>query len=154
MSINEHRTQNVSIRWTAQQKREQEIALYGGKPEETAMAERQFTAEEIQNMRMIIAQQDKKEGIREFDLNNPPKKQYIHQEFPKMMYRGGEHQVAQTREDEQAALKAGWGTKPGQAPKIEEPEETEEEKALRIEAESLKAENESLRRGPGRPRKE
>jgi hypothetical protein len=154
MSINEHRTQNVSVRWTAQQKREQEIALYGGQPEEIAMAERQFTAEEIENMRLAVARHDQHEGIKEFDLNNPPKKQYIHQEFPKMMYRGGERKVAQNREDEQAAMKAGWSTKPGMPVAEPEPEETEEERALRIEAEKLKAENASLKRGPGRPHKE
>jgi len=116
------------------------------------MAERQFTKEEIENMRIAVAQHDKKEGIKEFDLNNPPKKHYVHQEFPKMMYRGGEHQIAQNRHDEQAAIKAGWSTKPGFVDA--EPEESEEDKALRLEAEQLKAENDSLKRGPGRPRKE
>lgn len=110
------------------------------------MAERQFTPEEVQHMRTIIAQEDKK-GIREFDLNNPPKEQYRHQEYPKMVYnpKTGGNAIAKDAEDEAAAIAAGWTLKPA-AP------------AADPDAEGKPAEEEAdpfvAGRKKGRPRKE
>lgn len=52
------------------------------------MFDGQLTHEEIERMREIVAQHDStnKGGIREFDLNNPPKLPYRFQEFPRLVY--------------------------------------------------------------------
>jgi hypothetical protein len=148
MSWSDHRNQNVSFDLTAQQKREAEAACLGYRPEDIVMAERKFTEEELENMRMVLAQHER-QGIREFDLNNPPKKHYVHQEYPKMMYNGsGGYRVVEDSRQEAAAAKDGWSTKPFNN------EETGEERAMRLEAEQLRAENDLMKRGPGRPRKE
>lgn len=46
-----------------------------------------LSVDEIEKMRMIVAQQDSKarsENI--FDINRPVTQKYIHQEYPKVMY--------------------------------------------------------------------
>lgn len=50
--------------------------------------EANFSQEDIDRMRSILAQHDKGAdrlggGMKEFDLNNPPKAAYRHQEYPK-----------------------------------------------------------------------
>jgi hypothetical protein len=128
MSINEHRHQNVSFNWTPRQKQEAEAACYGFRPEDLTMLDIKFSEEEIQNMRTLIAQHDK-QGIREFDLNNPPKKPYTHQEYPKMMYKHatGEHRVADTVEAEEAAVEAGWSTSSVPVPETQSADEEHNE---------------------------
>ena len=83
--------------------------------------QRQFTAEEIANMRTIVAQHDKQE-IREFDLNNPPTKPYKFQEFPKAVYHpDGRIAAVKNPEDETEALDAGWSLNLGGGEKSNEP---------------------------------
>jgi hypothetical protein len=81
---------------TKQEKREAEAAIYGvslapASPnlnsQESFMSTSQtgLSAEEIERMRAIIAQHDQQNpgnGIKEFDLNNPPVEPYRHKEFP------------------------------------------------------------------------
>jgi hypothetical protein len=113
MSINEHRTQNLSFSWTAQQKREAEAVCYGLRTEDMNMPNQKFTPEEIQHMRTIIAQEDKK-GIREFDLNNPPKMPYKHQEYPKIIYHHNDkvHKIVHSPAEEEVAIDEGWNLLP------------------------------------------
>ena len=91
------------------------------------MSDQQFSHEEIERMRAILAQHDQtnKTGIQEFDLNNPPKVPYTHQEFPKVVYHHAKQQMrkAQNPEDLEAAIAAGWSREPFPAEgAVEEPE--------------------------------
>ena len=124
------------------------------------MANRQFTDEEVQNMRMAIAQHER-QGIGEFDINNPPKKPYHFQEFPKTMYfhETGANCIVSAESEQIKMEKAGWSTKPT-APKTEAkiaeepaPEEPAPEDPF-VAAEQEEIEPPEPRRGPGRPRKE
>ena len=76
----------------------------------------QLSPEEIERMRQIVAQHDQtnKQGIKEFDLNNPPRLPYRHQEFSKMVYdhEGRRHFVVRDRKREQEALDAGYRLEP------------------------------------------
>lgn len=110
MSINEHhRNQNLSFHWTNKQKREAEAACRGATAEDMIVADRKFSEEEIQNMRLIVAQHER-QGIREFDLNNPPRKPYLHQEYPKTMYNHetGANVVVQNADAEEKAIAESW----------------------------------------------
>ena len=106
-------------------------------------------------MRSVIAQHDAsqgRQGIKEFDLNNPPKKQYFYQEFPRLMYgeRGGKT-VTRTvnNADEMSAAEAkGWSRKPI-APVVHEEMELDPDLA----AEALELDSQLAKRGPGRTRK-
>ena len=94
---------------TNKQKREQEAAIYGLSPND--MTE-QFSPEDIERMRAILAQHDgqKHKGIREFDLNNPPKEPYTHQPYPAIRYEHETrtHLVVRNRKEDEAALEAGY----------------------------------------------
>src|SRR5215831_3851994 len=112
MPINE----SVNLRrsnLTKEQRREQEAAIYGLSTNEMIQ---QLSPEEIERMRAIVAQHDQqnKGGIKEFDLNNPPKAPYRHQEYPKMVYDHEErtHARVHNREQEQEALNAGYSLEP------------------------------------------
>jgi hypothetical protein len=69
-------------------------------------------------MRLYVIEHDKKEGAqKEFDLNNPPRNNYVHQPFPKLLYglHADGHQVYQKvadAEEHEAALDAGWANEP------------------------------------------
>jgi hypothetical protein len=66
-----------------------------------------FTPEQIAQMRQILAVHDKGSGqlggMKEFDLNNPPKLPYKHQEYPKHLgYDAkGKLLIAKSTEDEE-----------------------------------------------------
>ena len=45
-----------------------------------------FTAAEIEKMRLYVMEHDKQQQVNEFDLNNPPRVDYSHQHFPKVVY--------------------------------------------------------------------
>jgi hypothetical protein len=93
---------------TKQQKKEQEAALYGLSANDM---QEQFSSEDIEKMRAFIAQHDTKhKGIKEFDLNNPPKEPYTHQPFPAILYghEGRKHIVVKNRKEEEAAIEAGY----------------------------------------------
>lgn len=84
-----------------------------------------LSQDEIDKMRAIVAAHDQaagKQGIQEFDLNNPPQKPYRHQDFPRVMYHHGrrEMRLAQNEEEMQAALKGGWKKEPFLAEQVEE----------------------------------
>jgi hypothetical protein len=123
MSINEAggiRRSNL----TKEQRREAEAAIYGLS---TKQMSDQLTHDEIERMRQIVAQHDQtnKGGIKEFDLNNPPKLPYRHQEFPKTVY---DHEsrrsfIVRNREDEKEALDSGFRLDPY----LSEPVEVEPE---------------------------
>ena len=84
----------------------------------------QFTQEEIEKMRTFVLQHDSNMGkIRDFDLNNPPKMPYRHQEYPKMLYdhQGREYILVKDREQEQDALAAGYRKEPFPAEVVEVP---------------------------------
>jgi hypothetical protein len=111
VSLNEHVNPSRS-NLTADQKAAELRALYGHS-EVVSMSKSktpQFTAAEIQKMREIVAAQEP-EKPKEFDLNNPPKEPYTHQEFPKMVYFHGEslrHLVVENEEQLQELLAGGW----------------------------------------------
>ena len=65
---------------TKEQRREAEAAIYGLSTNEMI---NQISPEEIERMRAIIAQHDQtnKGGIKEFDLNDPPKQPYVTRNF-------------------------------------------------------------------------
>lgn len=99
---------------TKEQKREAEAAIYGLS---TKDMEQQFSQEDIERMRAILAQHDsqaQRQGIREFDLNSPPKEPYKYQEFPKLVYDhdARTHRVVRNKAEEKAALEAGWLNEP------------------------------------------
>ena len=95
---------------TKQQKREQEAAIYGLAPNN--MQEQFFSLDDIERMRAILNQHDgqKTKGIREFDLNNPPKEPYTHQPYPAILYdhETRKHIVVKNRREEEDALEAGY----------------------------------------------
>lgn len=48
-----------------------------------------------------------------FDLNNPPKVAYVHQEFPRVMYGAeGATKIVSSQEDREAAEAAGFSVSP------------------------------------------
>lgn len=98
---------------TKQQKKEQEAVLYGLSGE--SMPQQQFTPEQMLQITAMLEQQ-KLESTKpkEFDLNNPPKVPYTHQEFPMCVYHHGKgtSRNAQDAEDLAAAIEAGWTRDP------------------------------------------
>jgi hypothetical protein len=76
----------------------------------------QFTPAEIERMRTILAQHDNAQAGNgnTFDLNNPPKKTYVHQDFPRLIY-NHEERIYRTVGDEdtlQELLTSGWSMEP------------------------------------------
>jgi len=121
MSINE----SVKLRrsnLTKEQRREAEAAIYGLS---TKQMIDQLSPEEIERMRQIVAQHDQtnRPGIKEFDLNNPPRLPYRFQEYPKTVYdhEGRRSFIVRNREDEKEALDSGLKLEPFPA-EAEEPE--------------------------------
>jgi hypothetical protein len=98
---------------TPQQKREQEAAIYGLRPI-NPMDLSQITQEDLEKMRSIVLQHDSQNKIKEFDLNNPPKEAYKHQEFPRCIYhhKKGISKVVPTQEELDAHTAKGWAKEP------------------------------------------
>jgi len=68
-------------------------------------------------MRAIVAAHDQqagREGMKEFDINNPPRQPYTHQEYPRVMYHHGTRQMrkANSAGEVAAAEAAGWKKDP------------------------------------------
>lgn len=131
MSINETRYPRRS-NLTKEQKREAEAAIYGlsTKPME-------FNHDEIERMRAMIAQHDAqqaKQGIQEFDLNNPPKQPYRFQEFPKLVYdhETRAHKAVHSKEQERLAIEQGYQLEPYPS-EVPEPDELDPETAAEVE---------------------
>ena len=116
---------------TKEQKRQAEAAIFG--LQEIPVSP-ELTQDEIERMRTILAQHDSRKGVQEFDLNNPPKKPYVHQEYPRVMYHHGKRQmrVAKSPDEVHAAEAAGWQKEPflpegAEPPEIElDPESAQE----------------------------
>src|ERR1051326_3883955 len=109
MSLNESRGYRRS-HLTKEQKREAEAAILGLSLND--MTPQQLSPDEIERMRQIVAQHDNQrpQGIREFDLNNPPKQPYTHQEYPKVVYHheNRTHKKVHSKVEERTALNDGW----------------------------------------------
>lgn len=77
-----------------------------------------FTDSEIEKMRLFVSEHDKKASPSNvFDLNNPPRVPYTHQEFPRLLYKlhGEGHQVHLRVADEAQlndALSKDWSLAP------------------------------------------
>lgn len=109
-----------------QQKLAQQASVYGLDPEIWAPSGKgqrlnmtpaagSFTPEQLEQMRQILAQHGNSGlgGNKEFDLASPPTAQYRHQEFPKAMYKEGlPSRNAANAAEEEAAIAAGWSTRP------------------------------------------
>lgn len=84
----------------------------------------QYTPEQLQMMRDILAQNEGTNhvGMKEFDLNNPPKQPYFYQELPRMVYHHSKRktQIAHHEADLAAALEAGWTKEPFPAERVED----------------------------------
>ena len=141
MPINEFSNRRSNL--TKEQRREQEAAIYGLS---TKQMIDQLSPEEIERMRQIVAQHDQtnKQGIKEFDLNNPPRLPYRFQEYPKTVYdhEGRRSFIVRNREDEREALESGLRLDPFPA----EPEE--------VQPEAEAAEIEKLDKQARKPRKQ
>jgi hypothetical protein len=101
---------------TKQQRFEQEAAIYGLHPEQQRkhMQNNNFTPAQLDQMRAILeAHDDGKRGvIKEFDLNKPPQAPYRYEEFPRLVYRAGKHQLAHDEAGLAEALEHGWSKEP------------------------------------------
>lgn len=93
----------------------------------------QFSQFDIDRMRSILEEHDKRNPrmVREFDLNNPPKEPYRHQEFPKIVYHHGKrkHVAVHDAAQQAKALEAGYKIEPylnEVAPAVELESEDEE----------------------------
>lgn len=116
---------------TKQQKHEAMAAIYG--LQETPImtpsnGPQHFSAHEIERMRTILAHHDATTAkTQEFDLNNPPRVNYVHQEFPKLVYdldADGKtiHKVVRDKDEHEAALDLGWTNEPKSPIEADEPE--------------------------------
>jgi hypothetical protein len=96
-------------------------------------------------MRLFVAEHDKGKSVNTFDLNNPPRTNYVHQPFPKLVYdlddEGGRiHKKVHDAEEHEAALAAGWANEPKAAAEAEQVELNSADAAevARIDAELTK----------------
>jgi hypothetical protein len=100
-----------------------------GVPRETVERERRLLAAQLVEQRNLDSQSDEGEfmppvnnsfavdyaaGNNVVDINNPPQKRYVHQEFPKMVYHHDSGHVLEvkTTAELKAALKKGFNEKP------------------------------------------
>lgn len=95
------------------QKHEALTAIYGLSIQETSMPDTaQFSHADIEHMRQLLAAHDTnnpKKGIETFDLNNPPKQNYVFQKFPMhMTNKAGEAKVASDEKDVAKLSKKGY----------------------------------------------
>ena len=94
----------------------------------------ELTHDEIERMRQIVLQHDQatQKGMKEFDLNNPPKEPYRFKKFPMLVYDpdDGSHQQVENEAELKEALAEGW-VLVHERPAVEaaEPELTGEEAA-------------------------
>lgn len=86
-----------------------------------------FTPAEIEKMRLVVADHDNRTRPTTFDLNNPPRQAYSHQEFPQLVYGTDADGKAISKrvmdaDDRAAALKSNWFLTPQAEPDYDEPE--------------------------------
>lgn len=110
------RTRGNSRIFTKEQKLEAHAALLGISTQPMTTTSNGLTASEIERMRELVLQHDvsNRNESKEFDLNDPPKKQYIHQAFPTTVYHHakGLNRLANNAEELAEALAHGWQRKP------------------------------------------
>jgi hypothetical protein len=85
----------------------------------------QLTSADIEKMRQIVLESDKKASANEFDLNKPPSANYVHQPWPKLTYgidRDGKatYRKVHDAEEHDAAIAAGWANEPVAPPESNE----------------------------------
>ncbi len=103
---------------TKQEKKDAEAALFGLRPipPMTNLNPVPISPEDIERMRTIVAQSDdaNKRENREFDLNDPPRKQYVHQTYPMTLYNHErrENREAKNPKELAEALAHGWQKEP------------------------------------------
>ena len=100
---------------TKEQKRQAEAAIYGHPEQMNDNNLTEFSPQDIDRMRAILAQHDRQTmPTREFDLNKPPVKPYFYQEFPRMVYHLGRgiNAIVQHEAELAAMLAGGWQTTP------------------------------------------
>jgi hypothetical protein len=115
---------------TRQQKHEAMAAIYGLQeiPQMNNQGPQAFSAHEIERMRAIINHHDSKQKAAvEFDLNNPPRTNYVHQPFPKLVYNLDRddkpvHKLVHDADEHEAAIAAGWENEPMKPAEVEETE--------------------------------
>ena len=131
MSINESRGP-VRSSLTAAQKRAAEAAIFGLPDDLHQMNISPLTHDEIERMRQIVMQHDgaNRQSMNEFDLNNPPKQPYRHQEFPRIVYDHAGRMTLKVRSQAELeqALGAGYELDPF-TPEVAEPELSAAERA-------------------------
>jgi hypothetical protein len=131
MSINESRVP-VRSNLTDAQKRAAEAAIFGLPDDLHRMNVSPLTHDEIERMRQIVMQHDSegKRTMNEFDLNNPPKAPYRHQEFPRIVYDHVGRKTLKVRNQAELenALGAGYELE-AFAPEVAEPELSPAERA-------------------------
>lgn len=121
---------------TKQQKRDAELALYG-LSEAPSMSTQSLSSDEIEKMRTLVLQHDasNKNENKEFDLNNPPRTQYIHQPWPVTVYHHTKraNRIVANQAELAEALKAGWQKEPYPAEVVSTDPELDEETLIEIE---------------------
>ncbi len=98
-----------------------------------------FSQAEIEKMRLYVLEHDKHVAANVFDLNNPPRTNYTHQPWPKLMYSLDDegkriHMKVENAEAQDAALAQGWTNEPQAAAP---PEEIELDAASAAEVEAF-----------------
>jgi len=162
MPINEAAGYHSNL--SQKEQKEAAQAIYGlGGP----MSEAPMTYEERVRMRRVLDDLDQKEagGMREFDLNKPPVKAYVYQEYPRLMYNHGnvtgpdaskKIKPAPNYQQHQTMLAQGWREDPpGKLAAPVEVELTAEEekqarkinRRLKMPKEQLEAEMQAERDG-------
>jgi hypothetical protein len=76
-----------------------------------------FTDQEIEKMRLYVTEHDKRTSPNTFDLNNPPRKNYVHQEYPRIVYSVNKQgnsieKKVHDQDEHEDALSDGWNNAP------------------------------------------
>lgn len=126
----------------ANQRREAVAQIFG--LDSRSMPNTSLTVDEIEKMRQLVAAHDANNnfgGIKEFDLNNPPKQPYRYQEFPRIVYHHklGKTKVVHSAEELLHAEARGYSKDAPFTPQSEEELELDEESLLEIGALEEKA---------------
>jgi hypothetical protein len=97
---------------TEKQQKQAIEAIYGD-----PMSPDTLSYEDRVRMRRILDEADRKDAVgatKEFDLNKPPVKPYVYQEFPFLMYHHATKQTkpARNNEERDRMMDAGWSAEP------------------------------------------
>jgi hypothetical protein len=94
----------------------------------------QFSPDEIERMRAILTAHDAQGRgvVKEFDLNNPPREPYRHQDYPRVMYHHDDRRQVKVHsaQEEKARQSEGFSAEPYprevEAPRSLDPEDAAE----------------------------